>query len=146
MRPARNEASPTVVVAGRSHPLSHARAERAARLVLEREHRTADLSITFVGRDRMRALNAEWKGADRPTDVLAFRLTGPDRRLTGDIYVCPGVAARGAKAHGASVREELIRLVVHGTLHVLGYDHADGERRTLGPMWLRQERYVACLG
>ena len=137
---------PAVIVAGRTHPLSRARVEQAARAVLDGERRAADLSITFVGRARMQTLNARWKHADRPTDVLAFGLVQPGRRLVGDVYVCSWVAAREAKAHGVRLREELIRLVVHGTLHVLGYEHAEDERRTGGPMWRKQERYVACLG
>ena len=100
------------------------------------------MSVTFLGRERMRALNQEWKGHDRPTDVLAFALPGP-AGLAGDIYVCPWVAAREARARGLPAAQELVRLLVHGTLHVLGHDHPEGEGRTTGPMWRRQERYVA---
>jgi probable rRNA maturation factor len=55
------------------------------------------------------------------------------------------VAEREARRRGIPVREELIRLVVHGTLHVLGHDHPEGEGRTVSPMWRRQERYVSAL-
>ena len=63
----------------------------------------------------------------------------------GDVYVCPWVAAREARTRGIPVRQELIRLLVHGTLHALGYDHPEGERHTRSAMWRRQERYVETL-
>lgn len=100
------------------------------------------MSVSFVGPGRMRDLNRRWKGADRPTDVLSFALTGPAGALTGDVYVCRAVAAREALARRLPLRRELLRLVVHGTLHVLGYDHPDTADRTASPMWRRQERYL----
>lgn len=90
----------------------------------------------------MRQLNARWTGRREATDVLAFALPGPRGSLAGDVYICPWVAGREAEARGIPLREELRRLVVHGVLHVLGYDHPEGERRMLSPMWRRQERYL----
>ncbi|GIW50865.1 MAG: hypothetical protein KatS3mg081_0220 [Gemmatimonadales bacterium] len=55
------------------------------------------------------------------------------------------MARKNAKELGVRFREEIVRLVVHGTLHVLGYDHPEGEARQRSPMWLRQERYVRSL-
>lgn len=112
------------------------------RRVLAGERRRAFMSITFVGPVRMRKLNRRWKGADRGTDVLAFALAGPGGALTGDLYLCRAVAVREAASRRIPLRQELLRLVVHGTLHVLGYDHPDGETRTESPMWRRQERYL----
>jgi probable rRNA maturation factor len=89
----------------------------------------------------MAALNAEWRGTPRPTDVLAFALPDP-HTLAGDIYICPGIAAREARIHGVSLGRELLRLVVHGVLHVLGWDHPEGPERIASPMWRRQERYL----
>ncbi|HSE50969.1 MAG TPA: rRNA maturation RNase YbeY [Gemmatimonadales bacterium] len=129
-------------MAGRSHPLARAAVQRAVEAVLRGEARTALVSVSFVGRDRMRVLNRRWKQRDQPTDVLAFALTGPGGAPAGDIYICPWVAAREARARGLPLRQELKRLVIHGVLHVLGYDHPDGPRRTGSPMWRRQERYV----
>jgi probable rRNA maturation factor len=92
----------------------------------------------------MRRLNAEHKGRDVPTDVIAFTLAGPRGARVGDVYVCPWVARREAAARGIPVREELIRLIVHGTLHVLGHDHPEAGRES-SAMWRRQERYVEAL-
>jgi probable rRNA maturation factor len=101
----------------------------------------AVFSVTFMGPGRMRALNRRAFGRDRATDVIAFELplvagTG------GDLYLCPGVARSSAAALGVSPREELVRLLVHGTLHALGYDHPEDGGRMRSAMWRRQERYV----
>ncbi len=115
---------------------------RAVRTVLAGERRAGAMSVTFLGPARMRALNRAWLGHDRPTDVIAFALPMPGGGVLGDVYVCRAEAARSARARGLPLREELLRLVVHGTLHVLGHDHPDGEARTRSPMWRRQERYL----
>jgi probable rRNA maturation factor len=133
------------VVSGRRLPVSRPLVQRVVRAVLRGERREALISITFLGRDSMRRLNAEHKGHDRPTDVLSFGLTDPAGRIAGDVYVCPSVARQEALERGISFREELIRLIVHGTLHALGRDHPEGPGRTRSAMWLRQEHYVEAL-
>jgi probable rRNA maturation factor len=122
--------------------LPAATVRRVVEGVLKGERRFAAVSVTFLGPKRMTDLNREHLGHDHPTDVISFALTGPDDALVGDIYICGAVAAKQAKALKVPVREELIRLVVHGTLHVLGHDHPAGERRLGAPMWKLQEKYV----
>ncbi len=134
-----------VVVGGRQSAVGPGLVTRAVRTVLDGERRQLPVSVSFIGPDRMRRLNAEWKGHQRPTDVLAFTLAGPQGDLIGDIYICPAVARDQAKSLDISVREELLRLVIHGTLHVLGYDHPAGSRRNRSVMWRKQERYLACV-
>ena len=133
-----------IAVAGRS-PLGAVRTAEAVRAVLRGERRRATVSVTFVGRDRMRSLHRRYKGRSRATDVLAFGLSLPDGGLAGDVYVCAWQARRQARAFGVSAREEMLRLVVHGTLHVLGWDHPDDDTRQRSAMWRRQERYVRTL-
>ncbi len=133
--------STAVVVAG-VHALPARLCASVAGHVLAGEDREAALSISFLGPRAMTRLNATHKGHHRPTDVIAFALPLPDGSLAGDIYLCRWQAAREARARGVPVREELIRLVVHATLHVLGWDHPDGAGRTRSPMWERQEAYV----
>ena len=99
--------------------------------------------MTFLGKRRMQRLNARSLGHDYPTDVISFPLPQPDGTVAGDICICRYMAARNARQHRSSVRAELLRLAVHGTLHVLGYDHPEGPGRLHSPMWRRQERYVA---
>ncbi len=145
-------------------PLGRAAIARLAAAVLRAERaNVATLSITLVGPAGIRALNRAHLGHDRVTDVIAFayetagggtrgpvagRSVGPSVRpaVVGDIYICPAVAARNARAFRTGVREELRRLVVHGVLHVTGHDHPAGDARTASPMWRRQERYLARFG
>jgi probable rRNA maturation factor len=134
-----------VVVSGRRLPLSSTLVRRVVEGVLEGERRPALVSVTFLGRDAMRRMNATHKGQDLPTDVLAFAMTDGTGHTVGDVYVCPWVAGREAKARGVPLREELIRLVIHGTLHALGRTHPEGPGRTRSAMWRRQERYVGAL-
>jgi probable rRNA maturation factor len=134
-----------VVVNGRRLPLARALVRRVVETVLRDEGQDGLISVTFLGRDSMRRLNAAHKAHDEPTDVLTFRLEGPAGQVVGDVYICPWVAQREATAHGIPVRQELIRLVVHGTLHALGRDHPEGPERTRSAMWRRQEQYVEAL-
>lgn len=137
--------TPAVMVGGTRGRLPVRVVRNAVAHVLSAERRGASIAVTFLGPRRMRQMNAEYKQHDRVTDVIAFALPLPDGSLSGDIYVCPYVAAREARHRGLSVREELVRLVVHGTLHVLGYEHPEGETRTRSAMWQRQEQYVQAL-
>ena len=83
------------------------------------------------------------------TDVISFALGAGKGRsaahaVVGDIYIAPDLARANAMRFGRGVREELARLVVHGTLHVLGHDHPDGDRsHDVTDMWRRQERLLA---
>lgn len=113
--------------------------------VLRGERRRADVSLTFVGRDRMRALNSAFLGRHGVTDVIAFSLGGPAGALAADVYVCPWQVRRAAARHRVPIQQELVRVIIHGVLHGLGYDHPEGPGREACPMWRRQERYVAAL-
>jgi probable rRNA maturation factor len=123
--------------------VSRAAAAALAGQVLRAE-RVGDavLSVAFVGRRRIRTLSRRYLRRDRETDVIAFTLSGAPGVVVGDVYVAPEVAARAARRYGVPLREEVLRLVVHGVLHVLGYDHPDGTSRTRGPMWAVQERLL----
>ena len=132
-------------------PISRALVARVAGRVLEWEGvRGAMLSITFVSSRAIAALNRAHLGHRGPTDVISFGFVPPgtgkgESRMTaviGDIYIAPDVARANARRHGVAVREELARLVVHGVLHVLGYDHPDGQSRRVSVMWRRQERLL----
>lgn len=100
-----------------------------------------ELSITFVGDDEIRGLNRRYLGRDRTTDVIAFEL-GEDGRLLGDVYISPAAAFRSAADARITAATELIRLVVHGTLHTLGHDHPEGADRWRSPMFELQESLV----
>ena len=137
-----------VAVDGVRTPLSRARVAALARGVLRAEHvKNALLSIALVSTRRIAALNRAHLRRSGPTDVIAFGFApvGGGGPIVGDIYIAPDVARVAARDNGVPVREELARLVVHGTLHVLGYDHPEDRTRTASPMWRRQERLVARL-
>jgi probable rRNA maturation factor len=126
-------------------PVSLTRVQRAAEAVLRAEKVSdAIVSITFVADRRIAALN--WKHLQHRgvTDVISFGFAPVTQggTLTGDVYIAPDVARGNALANGVGVREELLRLVVHGTLHVIGYDHPVDEARYASPMWRRQERLL----
>ncbi len=111
------------------------RLARIARRVLTWEGAEGTrVELVLLGPAAMRRLNRRATGRRGLTDVIAFALPQPDGTLLGDVYICPQAAYPDA--------DELARLVVHGTLHVLGYDHPDGPGRTRCAMWRRQERYV----
>ena len=125
--------------------VSRARVERVADRVLRAEGvRDAMLSIAFVSNREIAGLNWRHLRHRGPTDVLSFGLARGARGgpIIGDVYIAPGVARRNAAAHGRGVREETLRLVIHGVLHVLGYDHPVDESRYESPMWRRQERLL----
>lgn len=121
--------------------LPAARVRRAARQVLAGEGVGAELSITFLGPEAMRRLNRRYLGRNRVTDVIAFSLPGP-RGLAGDIYICRAAAQVEARRRRLPLEEELLRLVIHGVLHVLGHDHPEGPGRERSRMWRLQERYL----
>lgn len=88
----------------------------------------AEVSIVFMDDEEMRALNAQYRNIPRPTDVLAFALTEGSNRHTppqmlGDVVISLQTAARQADRLGHSLRHEIAVLLVHGILHLLGYDH-----------------------
>jgi probable rRNA maturation factor len=126
--------------------ISKSRVKEAASATLKAERvNNAMLSITLVGRATMTALNRRYLGHHGATDVISFGLGRAGRRgpVVGDVYICPEVARDNARRQGVSAQEELLRLVVHGTLHVLGYNHPATETRTRSAMWRKQERILA---
>ena len=124
-------------------PLARRQVAEIARMVLRAEKvRRARLSIAFVDNERITKLNREHLGHRGATDVISFALSDASEGLVGDIYIAPDVARRNAAEQGIPVRDELRRLVVHGVLHVIGYDHPEGTGRYQSPMWMRQEQLV----
>ena len=114
-----------------------ARLDRLARAILSDVGETsAELGVLFVGDQRMRGFNRRYRGKDRTTDVLAFAMREartpyaichmPD--MLGDVVISAPTAWRQAKEAGQSFDEEIVRLLVHGILHLCGYDHERSEK------------------
>lgn len=116
-------------------PLDEPLLAALARHVLEAEdvESSAELSMLFVGADHIRKLNARYAGDDYATDVLAFPMNEDENDgeplMVGDVVVCPEVARDNAGKAGTTLERELQMLVVHGTLHLLGYDHQNDSQR-----------------
>ena len=126
-------------------PIARARIAEIARDVLHGEGvRDALLSIAFVSRARIAAMNREHLGHRGATVVISFGFQRVNREapVVGDVYICPEVARVRARENGVGVREELTRLVVHGVLHVLGHDQPEEDGRESSPMWEKQEGIV----
>jgi probable rRNA maturation factor len=111
---------------------------RLAAAVLRDAERRGELTLTFVDADEIGALNQQHLGKAGPTDVLSFPLDAADDAadrdstpsvpvLLGDVVICPSVAREQAPTHAGTLDDELALLVVHGVLHVLGYDHATSD-------------------
>lgn len=121
----------------RTHPIDRAAVTSLSRAVLDAiGEESATLNIIFLRDRRMRELNRNWRGIDRPTDVLSFAyhemVDGDDgpammaddgERNLGDLVISVETAARYAAEFGISFEREIEHLVIHGTLHLAGYDH-----------------------
>jgi len=115
-----------------------------------RIHPQAELSVLLVDEDTMSAYHEKYMGEPGPTDVLSFPMDElrppgdedePPLGLLGDIVLCPAVTDRQAREHSRSASAEAEYLLVHGILHLLGYDHADDAERA--EMFGLKDRIIA---
>lgn len=91
----------------------------------------SEISVLFTSDEEVRALNRTWRGKDRPTNVLSFPMATlaeiADAPMLGDVVLAHGVCVREAGEKKVSIEAHAAHLVVHGALHLLGYDHEQGE-------------------
>ena len=119
--------------------LPHKESARLADIILKKEKKKSPVNIILTDDRYLRDLNYRFRGKDRPTDVLAFPLDA-DEGLLGEIYISIETARRQAAEYRVTLREEVLRLVVHGTLHLCGYDHHEnGETNVIRK---REEKYL----
>jgi len=130
--------------------MSIAALQRTAYLVLDSElQEPAELSCVVVDDDRIRQLNRDWRGYDETTDVLAFGLSERSKPAVdeeefvpfprepggvlhlGEVVISLPTAERQATEHSRPLDEELRHLLIHGILHLLGYDHAEPEEESI---------------
>ena len=118
--------------------VDEAAVQRLATFVLDQLHVHADaeLAVVFVDEAAMEQLHVQWMDEPGPTDVLSFPMDelrpGTEENptpagLLGDVVVCPQVASAQALTAGHSTMEEILLLITHGMLHLLGFDHAEPE-------------------
>jgi probable rRNA maturation factor len=113
-------------------------AERAARAALGPENATCSVTLLFTGDEDIRALNRDWRGKDKPTNVLSFPVASDavlppgEEDMLGDIALAFGTVAAEAEAQGKSMADHTTHLIIHGVLHLMGYDHeTDAEAREM---------------
>ena len=132
-----------VVNAHRKRRVKGAHIRRIVRAVLRGERQPpASVTVVFIDSRRSRRINREFLRHNYPTDVLSFPLE-VGANLEAEIYVNLDRARIQAREHGVSFANEVARLVIHGTLHLAGYD--DRGKRKAGMMLERQEKYVGTL-
>jgi probable rRNA maturation factor len=118
-----------------AHRAAEAAIAESAFPQLANSGRLAQISVLLTGNDEVRALNDQWRGKDKPTNVLSFPMADPAELsrtnvgdlelLLGDIIIARGVCEAEAAEKGITVEDHTTHLLVHGTLHLLGYDHID---------------------
>ena len=122
--------------------------ERAATAALVHESTWGDLTVLLTGDDQLQELNRQYLGIDAPTDVLSFPASemDPDSRTAylGDVVISIPRAESQAEAAGHPLESEVQLLVVHGVLHLLGFDHAQVEERRR--MWAAQGEVLESIG
>jgi len=117
---------------GKDFPAALRRAAKRA-LAASGSKRAGDLTILLSEDAKLEALNMQFRGKPKPTNVLSFP-TG-DEGYLGDVAIAYGTAAREARAAAKSIHDHTIHLTVHGVLHLLGYDHETArEARTMEPL------------
>ncbi|HEX2763736.1 MAG TPA: rRNA maturation RNase YbeY [Allosphingosinicella sp.] len=113
---------------------------------------SVEVSVRLTGDDEVRALNRSWRGTDCATNVLSFPMFDPEQGvpegaeiLLGDVVVAHGVCSREAEEKGIAITDHAAHLVVHGTLHLVGHDHEDGDAQA-DAMEALERRALASLG
>lgn len=120
--------------------------------VLNLDEDRCEISVTFVGLDEIHQLNREYRGVDRPTDVLSFpQFEALDEEIPdvgeiclGDVVICRDKAEEQANEFGHSFERELVYLFTHSILHLLGYDHMEADEKRL--MRAREEEIMEKIG
>jgi probable rRNA maturation factor len=104
--------------------------KKVARIVLNKEKRNnLELSVAFVNKNKIKELNKKYRGKDRPTNVLSFNQLefigkkSKAKKMLGEIIICPQEVKKNATKLKMSFEEEMINCLIHGILHLIGYDH-----------------------
>jgi probable rRNA maturation factor len=128
-----------------THHVADDRLEGAVRAILEDEEvRRATVSVAVLNDASIQRLNREYLQHDYPTDVLSFVLERSEAELDGEVIVSADTAAASADRFGWTLADELLLYVIHGTLHLVGYDDAEPGRRA--EMRKRELHYLGKFG
>ena len=135
----------SIAVPQETVPVDRGRMREVARAVLAGEgHDNAEVSLAFVDNATIHRLNRQFLDHDEPTDVLSFPLSESKGRLSGELVIGAEVARAQAEARGHDLQAELALYVIHGLLHLCGYD--DKTDDAAREMRQRERHYLAALG
>ncbi len=118
--------------------------KKVAKIVLKGENKgKSELSIALVSPAEIKKLNKRYRRKNQPTDVLAF---GQNKIFfepeLGEIVICPAVVRKNAKKYKVAFKKELVKVLIHGILHILGYNHGKSKKEAI-EMEKKQERYLS---
>lgn len=115
----------------------------AGKIIKLAKIKNGDLSVALVGERKMRAINHQWREQNKVTDVLSFSLAEEESKniISGEIFICPSQIARQAEKNKESFHSELTRILVHGILHLLGYEH-EQKKKDAELMFAKQEQLL----
>jgi probable rRNA maturation factor len=111
----------------------------AKKVLLGENRETKTFSLAFIDKEEIKKLNKKYRRKNKPTDVLSFLLD--ERQYLGEIIICPEIIVENAKKYGISTRKEMMKVFVHGILHLLGYDHEKSQKEA-EIMEKKQEKYL----
>lgn len=112
-----------------------------AKIVLKGENKESEtISLAFVDAKEIKKLNKNFRKKNKPTDVLSFALE--ENGYLGEIIICPEIVKENAKKYGVPTKQEIMKVFIHGILHLLGYDHEKSEKEAL-IMETKQEEYLS---
>ncbi|PIR78108.1 MAG: rRNA maturation RNase YbeY [Candidatus Magasanikbacteria bacterium CG10_big_fil_rev_8_21_14_0_10_36_16] len=136
----------TVFKTVRNKLLSELEIKNIVFAVLKKNKKNGDISVHIVGDKKIRDLNKNYRGKDKVTDVISFAIAEGESIVEmeekdfGDIFICLPQIIRQATENNISAREETIRMLVHGVLHILGFDHK--KENEAKEMFSLQEKFV----
>lgn len=109
----------------------------AKKILLGENRQTGKISLAFVNKSEIQKLNKKYRKKNKPTDVLSFgnptsykiQVTSSESGYLGEVVICPEVVKENAKKHKSDFQEELLKVFIHGVLHLLGYEHEKSAKR-----------------
>ncbi|NQV15413.1 rRNA maturation RNase YbeY [bacterium] len=114
-------------------------------LILIEENKTAELvNVIFMGQDDLRSLKKQYFDLDIYTDVIAFNLNDPDQSIEGEVYLSFEQIQQNATQYKTDPQNELMRVLIHGCLHLCGYEDDTPERKT--QMTSKEDHYLSKIG
>lgn len=120
-----------------TNPLNEEFLKKIGEKILEAEEKKMEISLVLVGRRRIKTLNKKYRQKNKVTDVLSFSYNG-----SGEVVICLQEVKKNAKRYNLAYEKELTKVLIHGLLHLLGYDHEVNPQKA-GEMKKKEEHYLS---